>query len=73
MDAGLQPQQADALRHTVVNQVVKHRFPEPQAAKLRADVHPLEFSVTGAKQLDAATRGRDSVVAEQEEGDTLRK
>jgi hypothetical protein len=53
INAGFQPQQADALASRKVRQVIQQQPAKAQTAKWWADVHPFEFAVIGAKELNA--------------------
>src|SRR5215213_8207883 len=71
MNAGLQPQECDALRMGIIGQMTQHQSSKTQAAKLLADIHALELTVFTAKQLDTATGDRHTIRAQHKEGHRL--
>src|SRR5437588_3595214 len=57
MNAGFQAHYADPLSPGVIGQIVQHELRKTPAAKLRTDVHPLDFPVFAAHQLDSSAAG----------------
>src|SRR5262245_57287047 len=51
--------------------MVQHQLGETFAARLGTHVHPLDLSILGAHQFDAATANGYAVIADEEEGHAL--
>src|SRR5215831_20586857 len=71
MDAGLQTQCHDIVSARVDGQVVEHQLAVTQAAKLRTHPHALDLPVLGAEEFDPAAAGRSTVIADDEERDSI--
>ena len=69
MDAGFQPEQVHAVRAGVVGQMIQDQLAEPAAAKLRANVHPLDFADPVLERLQCAARHGPVVDEADEEFD----
>src|SRR5579871_4006368 len=52
--------------------MIEQLFAETQTAKLRTNIHALQLTILGAKQLDSATGGRSTVLAQDEKRDAKR-
>jgi hypothetical protein len=67
VDARLEAQQGDAVRSGVLGKVIDEPLAVFAAAKLRPDIHALQFAIVAAKELDPAATRRHTVNPQHEE------